>query len=296
MLKFKKLVLEDKQIIDSYIKPSKFLTSEYSFITLYIWRKALDIEYCICEGALVLKKASLEFGEFFMQPIGYTDSTLPIILNTLMTYKDSHNMEYLFRNIEAPFIEILKTLPDNNFIFGVEENNFDYIYESEKLINLPGRKLSSKRNHFTRFINGYNYRVEEISLENTQKCMEASRNWCIENSCVGLLSYEMDSILDMLHNRATLKFIGMVVYVDDKVSAFSIGEIVSEEMAIIHIEKAFSNVHGLYAFINRTFAERYLKHIKYINREDDMGLEGLRKAKESYYPYKLEYKHTVKLG
>jgi uncharacterized protein len=296
MLEFKKLTLEDKPLIDGYIKPFKFLTSEYSFTTLYIWRKALDIEYSIYQDSLIIKKVSSDFGSFFMQPIGFKKESLPEILKALIEYKSAHNMEYLFRNIEAPFIEILKILSNNNFIYGIEENNFDYIYESEKLINLPGRKLSSKRNHFTRFINGYNYRVEEITLENTQKCIEASEDWCEKNGCVGMLSFEMNSILDMLHNRKVLDFIGMVVYVDDTVSAFSIGEIVNDEMAIIHIEKAFSDVHGLYTFINRTFAEKYFKNIKYINREDDMGLEGLRKAKQSYHPYKLEYKHTVKLG
>jgi hypothetical protein len=241
-------------------------------------------------------KTSVEFGSFFIQPVGYRKEDLPEILNILINYKNDNNMEYLFRNIETPFLEELKALTDARLIFGTEENNFDYIYESEKLINLPGRKLSSKRNHFTRFINSYNYRVEEITLENTQKCMEACREWCEINSCEGLLSYEMDSILDMLHNRNILDIVGMVVYVDDKVSAFSIGEKVSSEMAIVHIEKAFSDVHGLYTFINRTFAEKYFRNVKYINREDDMGLEGLRKAKQSYQPYKLEYKHTVKLA
>lgn len=296
MLEFKPLTLEDKELFESYINPFKFLTCEYSFITLYIWRKALDIKYCIYKNTLIIKKNSMEFGNFFMQPIGYNPEDLNDIINLLIEYKHTNGMVYLFRNIEEPFINELNKISKNEFIIEVEENNFDYVYESESLIKLPGRKLSSKRNHFTRFVNSYNYKVEEITLENTQRCIEASKEWCTENGCTGLMVYEQDSIMDLLNNHDILKFTGIVVYVDDKVSAFTIGEKVNAEMAIVHIEKAFSNVHGLYTFINRTFAETHFKDVKFINREDDMGLEGLRKAKQSYHPFKLEYKHTVKLA
>jgi uncharacterized protein len=295
MLEFKILTLEDKDLFDSYIKKCKFLTSEYSFISLFIWRKAFDTRYCIYKDALIIKKRSTEFGSFFMQPIGYRDEDLNEIIETLIEYKNINNMEYLFRNVEAPFLKELERISKERFQIGIEENNFDYIYESENLINLSGRKLSSKRNHITRFVNSYNYRVEDISTENTQECINAAKEWCMVNNCNGLLNYETESIITMLNNWNLLKFQGIVVYVDDKISAFTIGEIANEEMAIIHVEKAFSEVHGLYPFINKTFVEKYFKDIKFINREDDMGLEGIRKAKQSYHPYKLEYKQTVNL-
>lgn len=295
MLEFKDLTLDDKGLIDTYIKSSKFLTCEYSFITLYIWRKAWSIQFCIYKEALIIKKTTPEFGTFFMQPIGYKPDELSEIIEILIEYKNNHGMDFLFRNLEEPFLEELVRVSKDAFIIAKEENNFDYIYESHNLINLSGRKLSSKRNHFTRFVNSYNYKVEEITLENTERCVEASREWCVENSCTGLLAYEQESIMDMLHNHDILNFYGIVVYVDDKISAFTIGEKVNEDMVIIHTEKAFSDVHGLYTFINRTFVEKYFKDVKFINREDDMGLEGLRKAKQSYQPYKLEYKYTVAL-
>jgi hypothetical protein len=296
MLNFKALTLEDKELFDQYLKRCKYLTCEYAFTTLYIWRKALDITFCVYKDSLIIKKHSTADGNYFMQPIGYNPEDLTDIVSTLIEYKKEHNMEYLFRNVEEPFLLDLKTaMNENLFNIGIEENNFDYIYESEKLIHLPGRKLAGKRNHFSRFINTYNHRVEDINTENAALCIEASKKWCCEHGCGGFLSYELHSIIDMLTNIDKLNFKGIVVYVDDVVSAFTIGEKVNEDMAIIHIEKAFSNVHGLYTFINRTFAEMYFEDVKYINREDDMGLEGLRKAKQSYYPYKLERKHTVNL-
>ena len=295
MLEFKILTLEDKVLFDSYLKKCKFLTSEYSFIALFIWRKALNTQYCIYKNALIIKKRSTEFGSYFMQPIGYKSEDLSEIIETLIEYKNINNMEYLFRNVETPFLNELNRISKDRFKIGIEENNFDYIYESENLINLSGRKLSSKRNHITRFVNNYNYRVEDINIGNTQGCINAAKEWCTANSGSGLISYETESIITMLNNWDILKFHGIVVYVDDKISAFTIGEIANEEMAIIHVEKAFSEIHGLYPFINKTFVEKYFKDIKFINREDDMGIEGLRKAKQSYHPYKLEYKQTVNL-
>lgn len=295
MLEFKALTLEDKELIDSYLKRHKFLTSEYSFLSLFIWRKVLNTEYCIFKDALIIKKHSKEFGSFFMQPIGYKTEDLKEIVETLIEYKLANKMEYLFSNVEAPFLEELKKIDNNKFQIGVEENNFDYIYESQNLANLTGRKYAGKRNHITRFVNNYDYRVEDICEANIPGCIKAAKEWCLANNCEGFISYETESIITILENWYELGFYGIAVYVDDKISAFTIGEIANEDMAIIHVEKAFSEIHGLYPFINKTFVERYFKHIKYINREDDMGLEGLRKAKQSYYPYKLEYKQTVNL-
>lgn len=295
MLEFKDLTLEDKELFDSYIKKYKFLTSEYSFISLFIWRKALNTQYCIHKDALIIKKRSQEFGAYFMQPIGYKDEDLNEIIETLIEYKNTNKMEYLFRNVETPFLNELNKISKHRFDIGIEENNFDYIYESENLIHLSGRKLSSKRNHITRFVNNYNYRVEDINMANTKECIMAAKEWSRANSGDEFLSYETESIITMLNNWELLKFQGIAVYVDDKISAFTIGEIANEEMAIIHVEKAFSEVHGLYPFINKTFVEKYFKGIKFINREDDMGIAGLRKAKQSYHPYKLEYKQTVNL-
>lgn len=295
MLGFKPLSLEDKELFDSYIKKNKFLTSEYSFISLFIWRKALDTQFCIYKDALIIKKRSPEFGSFFMQPIGYKEEDLRDIIDTLIEYKNSNSMEYLFRNVEKPFLDELNKVCNNRFQIGVEENNFDYIYESQNLINLSGRKLASKRNHITRFVNTYNYRVEDIDHKNIEECINAAREWCIANNCDGFISYETESIIEMFNNWELFNFKGIAVYIDNKICAFTIGERFNEEMAIIHVEKALPDIHGLYTFINRTFVEMHFNDVRFINREDDMGIEGLRKAKQSYHPYKLEYKQTVNL-
>lgn len=293
MLNFKPLELEDKKIFDKYLKPYNFNTCEYSFINLFIWRKGLDIQYCIVDDVLIIKKMDFRGDYHFMQPIGYNKDNLKELVQELHNYKQQNNMKYLFSDVETPFIDDIKELFVEDFIIEEDRDNFDYIYESSKLISLSGKKLHSKKNHYNNFIKNNKYYTSLINESNIEDCMKAACEWCKQNDCKGYLKFELKSIQELLLNNDKLDFIGMAVYVDDVLSGFTIGERVNETMAIVHIEKAMADINGLYAFINKTFIETCFSDIPYINREQDLGQEGLRKAKLSYQPYKLEPKYTV---
>lgn len=293
MLDFKPLTLDDKDFFDTYLKPYNFLTCEYSFTNLFIWRKALDIQYAIYKNAVIIKKKDFSDNYHFMQPIGYNKENLKEIVDLLIDYKNNNSINYLFKDCETPFIEDLKAIYGEKFNYEEDRNNFDYIYESSKLISLSGKKLHSKKNHYNHFVKNYNYRIAPINEENIDDCMKAACKWCYKNDCRGYLRYELKSIQELLLNNHKLDFVGMAVYVDNVVSAFTIGEKMNDNMAIIHIEKADTDINGLYAFTNKTFVETYFKDIPYINREQDLGIEGLRKAKLSYHPFKLEPKYSV---
>jgi uncharacterized protein len=293
MLDFKPLTLEDKEIFDKYLKPYNFLTCEYSFTNLFIWRIGLDIQYTIYKGALIIKKKDFYGNYHFMQPIGCTKNNLKDIIDTLETIKINLNFKDLFKDAEAPFIDELKAIYGEKFIINEDRNNFDYIYESSKLIQLSGKKLHGKKNHYNNFIKNNNFHVEEISKNNIEDCIEAACKWCKLNDCKGYLKFELNAIKELLTNKDKLDFIGMAVYVSDELSAFTIGERINDNMAIIHIEKADAEVNGLYTYINKTFIENYFSDVPFINREQDLGKEGLRKAKLSYQPLKLEPKYSV---
>jgi hypothetical protein len=293
MLEFKTLTLEDKKLFDFYIKPYKFLTSEYSFTSLFIWRKGLDIQYTVYKDTLIIKKYDFDGKSHFMQPIGYKSEDLEEIVQTLEKYKRIQKMDYLFKDAETPFIEELRSLYADKLIILEDRDNFDYLYESEKLTSLSGKKLHGKKNHFNNFIKNNEYRVESLTDETVQDCIKTAREWCNKSDCKGYLLYESKAIEELLKNKASLDFQGMLVYVNDKLSAFTIGEKVNEDMAIIHIEKADTTINGLYAFINKSFVETYFSAVSLINREQDLGIEGLRKSKLSYHPIKLEPKYAV---
>lgn len=293
MLAFKDLVLEDKNFFDKYLSPYTFLTCEYSFTNLYIWRKALDIQYAIYKDALIIKKKDFNEGYHFMQPIGYIKEDLKEIVDMLIEYKKENNFQYLFKDLESPFVEELKELYVDTLNIQEDRDNFDYIYESSKLISLSGKKLHSKKNHYNNFIRNNDYKTVPISKDNIDDCIKAACEWCRKNGCKGYLKHELRAIEELLLNKKKLDFLGIAVYVDDVLRAFTIGEKMNDNMAVIHIEKADADINGLYTYINKTFVENYFSDVHYINREQDLGIEGLRKAKLSYHPFKLEQKYSI---
>jgi uncharacterized protein len=293
MLNFKPLTLEDKITFDKYLKPYTFLTCEYSFTNLFIWSKGLDIQYCIIDNVLIIKKMDFHGYYHFMQPIGYNKENLKEIVEVLLDYKNENQMRYLFKDAETSFTADLKEIFGETFAIEEDRDNFDYIYESSKLSSLSGKKLHSKKNHYNNFIKNNKYHTELINENNIEDCLKAACEWCKQNDCKGYLKYELKAIQELLTNNEKLDFIGMAVYVEDVLSAFSIGEKVNDNMAIIHIEKAVSDINGLYAFINKTFVETCFSDVPFINREQDLGKEGLRKAKLSYQPAQLAPKYAV---
>ena len=292
-MNFKPLTIETKNIFDKYTKPYQYKTCEYSFINLFIWRIACNTEYCILDDALIIKKTDMGETPHFIAPMGYKKENLKNIINKLMDHAKENNFPFILKYIEDDFLNSLEELFKDNLEIENDRNKSDYIYESNKLISLSGKNLHGKKNHYNNFIKNNNYRIESINKNNINKCIEISIKWCNDNKCDGYLLYELKAIEELLLNEDKLDIIGMVVYVDDELSAFTLGERINEEMAIIHVEKATADINGLYTFINKSFIENYFSDIPFINREEDLGVEGLRHAKLSYHPIRLESKYKV---
>jgi len=294
---FKKLCLEDKISIDKYISPYKFLSCEYSFTSLYIWKDACDIQYTIFKQALILKKKDFDGNYHFMQPLGYVREDLAEIIEKLKVYREENDMKYLFKDLEESFIEEFNALYNGKNAFCIKEDrdNFDYLYEAKKLMTLSGKKLHSKKNHYNAFTKTYNYEVVEINYEKVIKDVSfAAEEWYDETSEKdSKLYYELLAIKDIINNMDLLNLNGVAVYVNGKVVAFSIGESLNEKLAVIHIEKGDKSINGVYSFISKTLIDKYFNNAEIINREQDLGIDGLRKSKMSYYPLKLEKKFIL---
>lgn len=291
---FKRVTIEDKSLFEKFIYPYKFLSCEYSFTTLYIWREACDICFTTYKGALIIKKKDFEGRYYFMQPLGYKKEDLKEIVDALMKYKSEESMDYLFKDLEESFIEEIRNIYDNvqDICIKEDRDNFDYLYEAEKLIKLSGKKLHGKKNHYNSFIKNYNYQVKDINDKEVIKdVIVAAELWYKGNDEDLMLRYELQGIKDLLNNIHNVNIKGIAVYVDGKIAAFSLGEKLNDNLAVIHIEKGDMNVRGVYSFINKTFVDRCFSDVKIINREQDLGIAGLRKSKLSYYPFKLEKKY-----
>lgn len=172
----------------------------------------------------------------------------------------------------------------------------DYVYESEKLISLSGKKLHGKRNHINNFIKAYpDYQYERINGENREECIELAQNWRKENGCDSdpEKNEEFCVTLRALKELEDLNLTGGLIRADGRVVAFSIGEKLCNDTFVVHIEKAYADIQGAYPIINQQFVLHEAADYRYINREEDTGAEGLRKAKLSYYPVFLQEKGVV---
>jgi len=296
MIHFRPLELNDRNLIASHLEKHCFNTYEYTFMTLYFWRKMCHPEICLLDEAIIIKKAIFNKPSYFMQPIGYSKENLSDIVLKLKDYKDSNpGFETLFADVETPFLNDLQTLFGNRLIVREDTNNFDYIYDSKRLIALEGQKYHRKRNQYNQFVSSYPYDVRKLDNPEVRKdCMNFAQAWYDSRNEDGeQLTYELDGIKDVLEHADYLRLLGIAVYIGEKIVGFSIGEMGNDKKAIVHAEKGDVEYQGIYAFLNKTMAEEYFADAYTINRQEDAGVPGLRKAKKAYYPVKLEKKFSV---
>ena len=281
MLSFQQLQLEDRAKLEPYFAVSGFRGNIYCFGINYIWRGSLKPAWALCGGYLILR-----FGEKGHYSFAYPAGQGPIkpVLDELIAYAKQENI-VLRMGLEAPAVPVLRELYGEAFRITEDRDNFDYIYEQEKLAKLPGKKYHSKRNHVRRFENaGGTY--EPIDASNLEECRQMSREWrklygCKENAS---LMEETCAVEQCFQHFFDLGLSGGALRLDGKIAAFCMGEPMREDEFIVHVEKAYHEVEGAYSAINQKFAENGCAGYFYINREDDAGDEGLRKAKLSYKP------------
>lgn len=301
MLKFKALELSDQQVFRDYLKGYPFNTYEYSFLTLYLWRHYCHVQYAVFNNTLIVMKREPKKGTYFMQPIGYADqSALQQIIALLVAIKPpAESATCLFRDVEEPFLGELKALYGDRLVYAEDEKNFDYIYDTQRLIKLAGEKLHKKKNLYNQFVRGYSHEVKDLRDDGVaQDCMEFSKRWLDSQKIMYKeIIWEHEGVKDILtHLDALREVMGLAVYVDGRIAGFTLGEILNRDMAVIHVEKGDVDIKGIYAFINRTFAERYLQDVRFVNREEDLGMVKLKKAKQAYDPVRLEKKYIANLS
>lgn len=245
-----------------------------------------DNMYAVKDGMLFIKSGGVE-EETFRLPFG---GNLEKGLKILREYKGGKNPLLWVQQGER-FIDFKLNFGDD-YEFIPQRDAFDYVYLQSDLSSLSGKKYHSKRNHISVFSKQYEWQYKAITDENASDVLECMEKWYTQNAdrFNRHMQCEKDGIKIMLCNMQTLNISGGAIYVDGKVVAFTLGSPINRDVFDIHIEKALSEYATAYTVINNEFAKT-LTDYKYINREDDLGLEGLRKAKLSYKPNLLLKKY-----
>ncbi len=296
MIEFHNLTLEDKKMIDAYFEKGQYNNSECTFTNLFIWRDCYAVQWTILDGLLVIKPGQSD-DSWILPPYGdYEKSDLKAVLLQLKDYFSALGKPLVLRAVTESFAKVLEETCPGMFTLEEERDLEDYLYSGEDLRQLKGRKYHSKRNHLSNFRKNYpDYRYEVMTADMREEVWQYIELWCKQKACSGNFSdgliCEKKAIREALDYFDQLDFIGAVIRINGQIEAFTMGEKINQDTVVIHVEKANGMINGLYGAINQEFLLHQWPDVAFVNREEDTGDEGLRKAKLSYYPVDLVKKY-----
>lgn len=294
-INFKRPQLEDKKIISDFFRHHTSRSCERTFVNVYLWARHYHVEYAVVENALVFK-SEYEGKLSYAFPAGEPDNVKKA-LEVLMQYSSERGVPFSLYSVTPDNFAQLEEWYPGRFQIEYSEDDADYVYEAEKLATLSGKKLHGKRNHINKFKSLHEDRwgYEPLSDDNVEECFQMALKWRNQNGCDDdpEKNSEMCVTLNSLRLFKELELTGGLLRVDGEIVAFTIGEPICSDTFVVHIEKAFADVQGAYPMINQQFVEHECMDYKYVNREEDTGSEGLRKAKQSYRPVFMVEKGIV---
>ncbi len=287
MISFRSPKISDKGWVRELLSYSDSYGCGYTFGNIMIWGPEYHTKIGRYGNLFILYEPS---GDAYFKcsfPRGQGD--IRPAVNSLINLAGERGEKLFLISLTENDVQQLKTAYGNAFTVSENRNGFDYIYKQSELEALQGKRYHSKRNHIAYFEKNYDWNYEEITDSNMEECYEMCKSWAIGKA------EELDESLekelrcvtrsfDLFHE---LDFKGGLIRANGNIAAFTIGEELDKLTFDVHIEKAYREIRGAYPLINREFVKR-LSAYKYINREDDEGSEGLRKAKMSYHPILLK--------
>ena len=283
MDEFKKISAEDRDTLRTYLDRERFRACDYSAGNLVLWSGVYDTSFAVAQDTLFLR---FRVGGTvnFTFPMGARD--LPAAFAWLEDYCARTDTPFRMNLVEPAMFERVEAAFPGRFDIAYDRNNADYIYNAADLASFSGKRYHGKKNHVNEFKRSFpDWRYEPITDENTPACIEMAKAWCAENGCCGDRSKaaELCVLVKALQNRRALSLHGGYLLAEGRIVALALGERCGD-MLIEHFEKAFADVPGAYPMICQQFALNEAGGAAYVNREEDMGVEGLRQSKESYRP------------
>lgn len=288
---FKALDIDDQAVFTRVFEADPPRTSEATFTNLFMWRHRYRPEWRLRKGCLLILCRPEGEPAFALPPAGEGDKREA--LEVLCEVMSRRSEEPRIGRVDERFVE--EHVDTSRFEVVYDRDNSDYVYRSQALIRLGGRRYHRKKNHLNRFRRQHDFLYRSLDLELVECFLDMQDTWCRIRDCAedpDLLTEDF-AVREVLMHFEQLAFRGGAIQIDGKLEAFSLGEALNPETAVIHVEKANPDIPGLYTVINQRFCETEFSHMTYINREQDLGEPGLRKAKESYLPDHMVHKYTL---
>ena len=313
MIKFKDLSTSDRALIQRFTLYGERQNCDLSFSNLISWRFLYNTQFAVIDDYLVFrfhtgrhlaymmpipKPQVMEDGSYRVKPC---DECSVKVIRTIRDDSIAMGHPFLMLGVCNYMVDLIEQSFPDTFTIEPNRNFADYIYTRDKLINLSGKKLQSKRNHINKFKSLYpQYTYRPLTEDLIPQCLELEKQWrkvskddTDEQDLDESLSIELRSMTRAFHRWDRLGLTGGTIWVDDKLVAFTFGCPINQTTFDVCVEKADVNYEGSFSIINQEFVKHLPEQYCYINREEDMGNEGLRRAKLSYHPDILLEKNTV---
>lgn len=290
------LRLDDYNKIKPYLDIANYEGYNSNFITMMMWNHEYHIQYEIHEHFLIMLhnyKGIYFWSMPFTTPDHYKDA-----IEYMINYSQEHGFDFMIDCAIEDFVDQLKSMNYPNLLYKRTPYNDDYIYDRSMHQSLSGKKMQKRRNHYNAFVKNYpNYVYRELNeVKDFDTILECLTRWEKEKDSVSeSMTSEIYGIMYLLSTKQTLDFKVGGLFIDDVMEAFIIGSPLKHQTIQIHVEKANKNIRGLYPAILKEFLEHSYPDALYINREEDMGLENLKKSKIALQPIKMVHKYQITL-
>ncbi len=284
MLNFKAVELSDREVLEPVLRALPYRVCDHSFSCLYIWENTYPAQYFMEDGILYIMYRFPDGSISYQMPLA-AGERLAYAVGRLEEDAGERGIALELVTINAQMKAELEEAMPGKFDFIEEPDYADYLYDAEALRELRGKKLHAKRNYVNRFTAEYegDFAFEAVGAENAAEILEFNAGWDREHGFGDDFRREADAIRRAVLNLEKIGMVGVALRLRGKIVAYALGTQLNQDTVLEQIEKA-ADLPGAYQMINRAFAQWFSKGFAYINREEDLGIEGLRKAKRSYYP------------
>ncbi len=290
MLTKQPLTISDRARWQAALREENSRSASLSFASGFIWHRHCPLFLVEAAGRLTMELACKRRGIFYLWPIGQGD-----IRTALEALVEDSRGELVLRYLEKRHVEALEALFPDRFEIEEDRDSADYLYSLSAFATLAGKKLHGKRNFCNRFEAAHSWEARALTREDFPACLALFERWAEGREDT---EDERTALSAAFTHWETLELEGTLLLCENEPIAFSVGERLNEETFDIHFEKAAASIPGAYPMIARETAKQLLSshpELTTLNREEDMGIPGLRKAKEEWYPAELLMKYTARL-
>lgn len=292
---FKQINISEIKSMQELLRKAEPKACEFSAGNNILWDFEKELEYTVIMGRLVYRMQGKEQMRFFIPDLS---GEIGEIIERIQELATAESKKMYLGIMSEEIAKKIDQLFPGRYKIDFDRDHSDYLYLVEDMAQLKGKKFHRKKNHLNGFIKNFEFTYEPIDERNLEECREMNKRWLTDKlkndeSFKESLLLESGAIEFAFDHYNQFGFMGGLIRINDQVEAFTFGEPLNRDTFLVHVEKANEQFRGLYTAITQQFAQRELSDYTYINREEDMGIEGLRQSKLSFYPVEIYHKYYM---